>query len=412
MIDIATFFYPRNQQDVVAVVIPLPPTGTIIVCGKGATSVPDPSPEEPLAAYQSRLKEAMKQGGLVLVWDGTVPCKVDLIVIENPSYSPPAEVLRMRVFGSPKWLKAKNCTIELSAGEHLLIPANQACYNQLQEFFKQLEYLPVDYTTSFLNLIRRPSLEWRIARLERRLPSAPPPQLITPVAEAGESNKTEERKPPGWWKRSYDIPLFIIVPYAALLLMLMGLTAWSLLLPRTAAAPRVARQAEAAPVDRTERQEATGSLYPHEAELAVVDLLEAMKTSRQPGVRTLYEHHDLEHPADRRSRRKLALAMVKLVLLNKQKLQTDDADLTAPDHLEKTRQTLDSTDQGGLAPKGRQMLGYLTCEAFQRPGLPPMGTDPESPIYEVQCGQTDPQQVIEAIKYYTTWAKAAPQGRK
>src|SRR5262249_3318517 len=82
---------------------------------------------------------------------------------------PPGKLLLLHLDRSPEWVELKPGTkeITLEAGSHVLLPLDRGSQQALENLRQGLEYLPLDYEITLLNVLRRPSLEWRVSRLER-----------------------------------------------------------------------------------------------------------------------------------------------------------------------------------------------------------------------------------------------------
>ncbi|HKI06092.1 MAG TPA: hypothetical protein VKK31_29200 [Thermoanaerobaculia bacterium] len=91
-----------------------------------------------------------------------------LTVFKGPSFKPPQKMLRLSPAGSTRFEKFME-PVDVPLGDHLVVPATAEAEERLASFYKGLNWFPADLESSILNVIRRPSLEWRIERIERAL---------------------------------------------------------------------------------------------------------------------------------------------------------------------------------------------------------------------------------------------------
>jgi hypothetical protein len=132
------------------------------------------SSEEQFNRFLAEIRAAIQERGGLLV-EARVHneiIKVSLEGQERNGYAGPRKMLRLRASGDPR-LEAIPQSVDLMAGDHLILPVSAAAQQRLETFDEVFEGFPEDVRSTILNVLRRPSLEWRINRLEQIL-SMPP----------------------------------------------------------------------------------------------------------------------------------------------------------------------------------------------------------------------------------------------
>ncbi len=175
------------------------------------------SSEEERKNLHQEIQGSLQAGGGLLVYarPHNEVVKVQLFRVEVPGYVPPKRMLRLSLSGDAQFETITGNT-DLEIGDHLLIPASKDAESRLNALRDDLKGLPSDLESSVLNIIRRPSLEWRIERIERT--------LSMPAATQAERQRSRTRKMtfPG---RLYDLvmrPIPIGPAIATALLLMAG----------------------------------------------------------------------------------------------------------------------------------------------------------------------------------------------
>jgi hypothetical protein len=135
------------------------------------------SSEEERRELHQEIHGILQSGGglLVSARPHNEVVKVQLYRSETPGYVPPKRMLRLSLSGDAQF---ENITgnLELEIGDHLLLPVSKNAEARLSALRDDLKGLPSDLESSILNIIRRPSLEWRLDRIERTLGMLPATQ--------------------------------------------------------------------------------------------------------------------------------------------------------------------------------------------------------------------------------------------
>ena len=98
----------------------------------------------------------------------------------------PRKMLRLRPVGDPRF-ESFSTSADLEAGEHFILPVSAAAQQKLETFESVSRGFPADLRSTLFNVIRRPSLEWRIQRIEEMLSLEAPTQA--------EQQKSRQRSP-------------------------------------------------------------------------------------------------------------------------------------------------------------------------------------------------------------------------
>jgi hypothetical protein len=113
------------------------------------------------------------RGGIFFyAWNHNDVVRTRMYRTEAPGYALSRRMLRLSPSGDARFEDITG-SADLAMGDHLIVPVSAEAEERLQSFCKELKGFPSDLETSILNIIRRPSLEWRIERIERTL-SLPP----------------------------------------------------------------------------------------------------------------------------------------------------------------------------------------------------------------------------------------------
>lgn len=145
-----------------------------------------------ISKLNGNVNEGFKQYGGVAVTIDPAGSKAIVDTKGTGSYQPPQRILRLSIDQRAEWINVPY-EFELSLGDHLLVPVDKKSQDVLVEFHKSLEYLPADCAINVLNSIRRPSLELRVARLERAA-------KFGPQQEKGRESGLAKQDP-SWWRR-------------------------------------------------------------------------------------------------------------------------------------------------------------------------------------------------------------------
>jgi hypothetical protein len=220
--DFVTFFGPRDHNGLVAYQQQVESRSWF------AYSVGDPSN----AVDADLVKVLQQQGGVIVQIDAQAAGAPKMIVgtWKGVGYEPPVALLVLHIDRGPEWLELKAGTreITLETGDHVMLPLDRNCQQTLENLRQNLEYLPLDYEMTILNVLRRPSLEWRVSRLERAIRSG------RPASDAPVSGT--EAKASGGRLRWNNLNVFRLT--VVFLLILLVAAGYFLLTPHSPGAPK------------------------------------------------------------------------------------------------------------------------------------------------------------------------------
>jgi hypothetical protein len=339
--------------------------------------------------------DALRPGGGLLICarphDDAV--KVQLWRVKAPDYSPPKRMLRLTPCGDALFENITD-SCDLQLGEHLLLPVSKDAEARLHALREHLKGLPSDLESSVLNIIRRPSLEWRIERIERAL-SMP----------AGGSARQRSRARSGRLLDRLGALLMRPIPVgpaigAALLLMASAVLAYQKL-----------------PLGHGENgitNLPAGTASSDELAAPLGELRKALASSKQPGIQGLYSTHlqdlrfwqsDKPTPAFWGVAKLQALQMG--TLAGNDKMLAKTGDQTAIKSLyAKNGEALRNND------KALDLLGWMACQGPTRtPELPPTADDPKPlPLPGSRaCDDLKPAAAAAGLEALADWVNGRQQ---
>ena len=367
--DVLTFFYDRSKKRVVEQF----PTGTdeLTFFVSGIGQLPRIKNNEEFDTYRGRVRNG--PGALVVT---VFSNRVRFSKVDANRFSVPDAVFILPIGGRARrcdldWTK-RDLEVEIHPGEHILTPVDSAAQAKLSEFLDYLRHLPGDYESSMLNLLLRPSLEWRVSRIEDALKaraSAQDKSLLLPQMRHEELPRRSSLRR----SRPLEMPIWIAAVVAFIFVALGAAGVWSYGKFR-GNGQNEKGQSEA------EIKSWQVSSEPDESKVYLVQkayqqLLEAMAKSSQPEVKTLYKTHALN--SANWSSDKAALAVIKLELLRNGDIKENSADLKSINQLDDTVAQLNNKAQEMYY--GQEMwqdqnvpnvLGFFSCIAFGRAEVP------------------------------------------
>jgi hypothetical protein len=248
--------------------------------------------------YDSLIKNLLAAiqpgGGLVVV--GQPHNDVILLHIygvEGRDLPVPEHMLSLSPFRDPQFQEIKG-EATLKPGDHLVIPVSATAEAKLIALYNDLKGLPSDLSATILNVLRRPSLEWRIDRLERAL-------------SLGADARAQARSVPmkkawrwaSWFPDTFRRPVLPIGPAVLAALLLVG---------GTLAAASVFTNSKTKETESGVNQPATttatppvsikkgknkpkDSPAPTSLESSTQDLFTALQSSNDPDIKGLYLSH-------------------------------------------------------------------------------------------------------------------------
>lgn len=335
--------------------------------------------------------------------------KTQMIQVKTPQYTPPRQLLRLSPASRPHFEKITGSE-DLEIGEHFVIPVSAEAEDRLRVLCKELNGLPTDMESSILNLIRRPSLEWRMDRIERTL-SLPPANWADQQRErAKRGDFLDKLHRAVMWR----IPIGPVI--AALLLLTSTVAAYDKYFAHEEQATDARKTDEktdsniqasstaktVSPVaDAQVKDAASDSL-----EESLEDLYTALGASRNDDIQKLYTTHFMNQSANSQT---LGWGMAKLQALQLGILTTNDSLLGSPQNLTGVKNVY---NQKGIAAlkdheDSRNLLAWASCRAFGRPELPKTEKDPNPVPFDEKgdCEDIKPEDAEPGLESLINWVK-------
>jgi len=372
--------------------------------------------------FRSLLKDLQRMvqpyGGIVFyAYDHNGMTRINTYVAEAKGYALPKQLLRLSPAGEPKF---ENITdpIDLEVGDHLIVPISKDAEARLKDFHQNVDGLPRDLQSSVYNAIRRPSLEWRIDRIERKLLLPPATQIEWQRSSAGKKTHLD---------RLYGLVMqqIPIGPAAFVALALMAGTLYthdkvkeryekslskSSIVTQTSDAPSVPD-----PVSREGDQDA----YPSEAndtKPALDALFTALKGSQSKTLQDLYASHFQNHQEEPFGDSSpvfwgiAKLEALRLRLIEDRNPILKEVDLNAPvKAIYRSRAGRKELQDATVL----NLLAWGSCRQFRRAEMPETETVPKE-AFSLQtghaCDQWKAEDVVPGLKALTDWVNT--QGRK
>lgn len=380
------------------------------------------SSEEDWKNVHQELQTSLQPGGGFLVCaqahnDGV---KAQIFRKEAPGYQPPQRMLRLTLCGDAHFEEIKN-NADLRVGDHLVLPVNGQAEGRLTALRDDLKGLPSDLESSVLNIIRRPSLEWRLDRIERT--------LSLPQATQADQRKSQARQS-SFMERLYDfvmwkVPIGPVV--GALVLMTGALFAYTKYSkpsegqesstnvaqtePQTTTAS-VSTSASKPPADTSQRaREGAGEDESAKSERALSDLRQAMGKSKDPAISELYESHfkDSAQPWKSGNPTPAFWGMAKLQALQLNIVAKNEDMLKDPNTQTKVKlvyRKKASIEALTANKNALDLLGWLACQGSDQPAFPKTDKDPNpSPLpTQRKCSELKkPDSAVPGLQTLTAW---------
>lgn len=379
--------------------------GKVELSQLAATSVP--SEED----YKNLLKEilaAIQPEGGILVYARTHNDvdRVQTVRVESPGYALPKQVLRLGPSGDARFEDISSST-DLEVGDHLLLPVSAEAERRLRSLSQDLKGLPPDLESSVLNIIRRPSLEWRIQRIERTL-SVPP-------ATRAEQQRRRVGKG-AWWEKLRGIIIRPIPAWtavvAALLLMVGTLFAYESFHPLNQVSKKKAEM-ETTPGTVTVKKptpepKETPKIEPEDLKASLDNLFKALSTADDQSVRGLYESHFKDHQKDALKSPDVSWGITKLQALELGFIDKNHPQFRLSDRLAWSDTEKVYRDERNLSilkenTDAVDLLAYTWCQQTNAPNLPvtPKYKDP-LPL-KGACGDVKPDDAVPGLEALTDW---------
>ncbi|HEX4960921.1 MAG TPA: hypothetical protein VF173_08790 [Thermoanaerobaculia bacterium] len=365
--------------------------------------------------FRSLLKElqgvVQPRGGIVLyAYDHNGLIRASPYLVGTQGYALPQRLLRLSPAGEPSF---ENITdpIDLDVGDHLVIPVSKDAEARLKAFHQDVKDLPSDLQSSVFNVIRRPSLEWRIERIERTLSLKPATRFDQQRSQARKGKALDRF----FHLFMRPIPIGPAVA-AALLLMAGSVFAYEKLSDY--------RNEKGTPISETPspnsptptptpvKPQSTPASNPSSKELdgTLSELRSAVEKSKRPAIQKLYSSH-LKNPWHFWQAGKATSTfwgMAKLQALQLKLLGDDDSMLANPAAQTSVKNLYGKPANSDVLignDKALNLLGWVACQGSKKPEFPATESDPKPlplPINRA-CTDLKPDDAIPGLEALTEW---------
>jgi hypothetical protein len=366
------------------------------------------SSDEERKNLHQEIQGALQAGGGLLVYarPHNEVVKVQLFRVEIPGYVPPKRMLRLSLSGDAQF-ETITGNADLEVGDHLLIPVSRDAEARLNALRDDLKGLPSDLESSVLNVIRRPSLEWRIERIERA--------LSMPAATQAERQRSRTRKLtfPG---RLYDlvmrpIPIGPAVG-VALLLMAGSLFAYDRLAARGGNLPPEtppAAETPHTPPAPSPKSPEDSQVKAGDTKPALDALFAALEGSKNKALQTLYGSHFKGHQEDPfGDTSPVVWGIAKLEALRNGLINESDPLLAGADRQAGIKALYSGQKGKGTLtdPETLSLLAWSSCRKFRKAELPATNAEPKAALpfaTAPACNQWRSEDVVPRLETLTDW---------
>lgn len=426
--DVLTFFHPGPPEGSAWTFTvrcgDLPPIEHWVFTPKGADpsrfAAASVSTEESLKRLGKDLETLLAQSGggiFIQAQAHNNVVRIKLTTVPGERYAAPHEMLRLGAAGEPRF-ETLSQVVDLAAGEHLIVPVSRAAEEKLRTFYVGLKGLPTDLESSILNVMRRPSLEWRIERLERAMSLPPPTQAEWQRSRRRDETLVERVRRIFMWR----LP---VGPVAAGLLLVAGSVAAFDNLREAEEAPQEPAAVSKAPDTEGGRRPRSPVQAPVQKRPArgaedgfrrsVNALVSALQEKQDPALNAIYEHHFRGHEADLFGPSSPAIwGVAKLLALQWRLLSPGDPTFSGADRQARVKQVFD-TPAGAAAlrgsPPAARLLAWGLCKRYGQVAMPKTGgkpTDPYPVPVNMDCPDATPDDAQPGLEQLTAWIKQQP----
>lgn len=337
--------------------------------------------------------------------------KMQLLRREASGYTPPKRMLHLTPGGNAQLVDIKSVA-DLEIGDHLVLPVDHEAEARLNALCNDLKGLPSDLESSVLNIIRRPSLEWRLDRIERTLSLPPATQADQRRSQVRQGSFLEKLYGFFMWK----LPIGPVVS-AALVLTAGVLFAdhWHRPLSQntgnasTTTSESAGTNSDAGEVDMvTDPPPAPPKVEPKDLSSSLAALFGALKNSNNEGIKKLYTAHFENRQKDAVTNPDVAWGITKLTALelgfidkNHPKFNLNDrlawSDTEAVYRDERNRSILND-DKSAV-----DLLAYTWCQQNKAPALPPTPKYKDPLSLKSACADVKPEDAVPGLEALTAW---------
>ena len=382
-------------------------------------------------AFQDLYKDLGTHGNggwIVTVVEDGVPHCIGVHAVSGMDTQPASGFAVLAPGRAPYFLAPASQGLDLPVGSHLVLPVDEHAEAQLQDLIGNLAWFPPDFESTFLNTLRRPSLDARLDRIENKLFGQ---TAAADLKEAG------TKFLPHTWRMSRRWLLRPAVLWAGVAVALALLLAWNvLLLSRLAhgideidvqiaslpgspppSLPDVGGGGAARPLAEVSAlgrgaQELLARVRGKQTSDPVLDLLykehfaSLAEGKSEAEVAKLFEPRPTGLKSTEPGNRPFLLGLIKLQALKLKPEPQDKEFLKAWDNITATKRVFqDEIGRQNLAndAEGLKMLSALACRLGYStpvsPGLPDLSTDQRSsPAFEFSPGRRCEEFTAEDIE--------------
>lgn len=366
------------------------------------------SEKEQFADFYNDLRKKVQQRGGIVIYasDYNGLARVQIHQAEAPGYISPSKMLRLRPCGDAQ-LESITSKADMELGDHLLLPVSQDAEARLEALLDDLKGLPSDLESSILNIIRRPSLEWRLDRIELALSPAGAAQT--------EPQRRWARKEP-WGKRLRGLllrPIPVGPAIAFALLLMAGILfadRW-LFKPRKAAGDEApaGRQTTVVtpppmPTPRRAGKSTETKSQTRDLNLSLAALFKALESSHEEPLKALYDSHFKNRQTNALKDPNVAWGLTKLQALQlgfigpSDHMLRDRSAQTAAKKIIRDRFSYLAGDASASI-----LLASTWCQEQGRSEIPSTGQDPRPLALPIACKRLTPDDTVQSLNALTAW---------
>jgi hypothetical protein len=343
--------------------------------------------------------------------------KVNLSGAEMDGYVFPRRVFRLRIAGDPRFESIAE-SMDLMAGDHLVIPISAAAQGKLEAFEAVCDGFSADVRSTLFNVIRRPSLEWRINRIEQILsqpPATPAEWEKSRLRNLG--NQTFLEKFSHWFM--WRIPVGPVA--AGLLLAALAIAGANRLTgsdtkpaeqqnnPNTEGVPNTPSQTSEDPNTKnpeepSREEEETNT----DVQTSLKELFQALENPNNTAIETLNKNYFKGYDARAfENGSPVVWGITKLEALRLRLIQKADPNFLSDDARSPFKKTLENPSTGNILKsdtKALALLAWSACQRYQRPVL--MANDKDQkpfPFADGDCDTINPENAIPGLRDLTQW---------
>jgi hypothetical protein len=428
--DLLTFFSPRESRggiiQIFTVEIGKGPEIEILVYSPERVDLSRPAAfsvasDKDYLALVNEIKALLAPGGGILaeLQSHNGLTRTALTIFKSLGFKSPQKMLRLSPAGSPRFETIPE-SVDVPMGDHLVVPVTAEAEERLASFYEKLHGFPADLESSILNVIRRPSLEWRIERIER--------VLNRPAATWKEEQRSRARGGTFLEKllRIVMRPIPVGPAIAAALLLTAGtLAAYDNLFDsgekpkETEATPKVsnANTAAASTQENGEDPDPEEQEEPvhKDVDKSLGNLFTALQENRE--LEKLYKSHfDTHQDKPFEDSSPVALGIAKLQAVQLGLIKNDDA-MLADQQLQAGTKSIYASDAGNKAlaknENTLELLAWSSCQRFGKPELPKTNTAPKAALIWAtgrDCNHLKIENAAAGLDTLTDWVKDQDRG--